>query len=641
VAETPDAESWGLIPGHHHVRGSWVPAPEVGVQAALRAMRADDWAPAPTPTWVVSRNWGLHVPFEADLRTEDGGHERVRGHVPREGLPLGYHWLEPTNGDEPVRLIVSPGVCPRPRRTWGWAVQLYAARSRQSWGFGDLADLRRLAAWSGSALGAGLVLVNPLHAVGPNAGQQASPYFPASRRWRNPLYLRIEEVPGAADEGVDRRAFEALAVAGRALNSDRRIDRDEVWRLKRAALEWLWRRWRERGEGPEAATFARWTAAQGAALAGFAAWSALADHLGPDWRRWPEPLRDARGPEVAVWVDAHRDEVRFHCWLQWLTEVQLVAAGEAGATLVTDLAIGADPAGADAWQWQDVLASGVSVGAPPDEFNSQGQNWGFPPFDPWRLRARAYEPFAQIVRAAVAGAGGVRIDHVAGLFRLFWVPEGRGPVDGVYVRYPWEDLLNVLALEADRAGAFVVGEDLGTVEPEARDALTQRHILSYRLLWFEERPASDWPELAMAAVTTHDLPTVAGAWTGADLAARRAIGLEIDEAAEDGLRDRLVASLDAQDGARGVVTAEGSGDPPTVGEVVRAAYRVVSAAPSLLVTGTLDDALEVEERPNQPGTTDEWPNWSLALPVPLEEIEADPRVRLIAEVLARGRGRTV
>ncbi|MFI5040317.1 MAG: 4-alpha-glucanotransferase [Acidimicrobiales bacterium] len=638
MSEIPDPESWGIAPGHHHVRGEWVPSPERGVDAALAAMGADDWAPPVTPTWVISRNWGLHVPFAADLHTEDGGDVRVSGHVPREALPLGYHWLEPAGGGERVRLIVSPGVCPLPRRTWGWAVQLYAARSRDSWGMGDLGDLRRLAGWSASAQGGGMLLTNPIHAVAPTPGQQTSPYYPSSRRWRNPIYLRIEDIPGLADLAIRPAGLEDLARAGRALNRDRRIDRDEVWRLKRAALEEVWAQWRKRPAAGDGSGFDRWMVEQDSGLVGFATWSALADSFGPDWRSWPDPYRHPGATAVAEWSREHWDRIRFHCWLQWLVDVQLAAAASTGPALVSDLAIGADPAGADAWQGQDVLAPGVSIGAPPDEFSPGGQDWGLPPFDPWRLRAAAYEPFAQIVRAAVAAGGGVRVDHVAGLFRLFWVPEGESPVAGVYVRYPWEDLLNVLALEADRAGAFVVGEDLGTVEPEAREALAARHILSYRLLWFEERLPTEWPELALAAVTTHDLPTVSGVWTGADLARRREIGLTVDEKAELGLQDKLRWVV----GAPSPLSTDPSGageESMSATEVVRRAYEALAEAPSLLVAATLDDALGVDERPNQPGTIDQWPNWSIALPLALEDIEEDPHVKAVAQVLGRHRGR--
>jgi len=611
----PDPAAWGIAPGYHHVRGDWVGAPDAGVRAALDAMGADRGAPEETPTWVIRRDDGLDVPFDAELEAEDGGTVRVCGHLTPEELPLGYHILRPRAEDRPIRLIVSPGVCPLPPRMWGWAVQLYAMRSRSSWGMGDLGDLRALCSWSASSEGAGFVLVNPLHAVAPTPGQQASPYYPASRRWRNPIYLRVEDVPGAgAAPSVDQ-----LAGAGRELNTSARIDRSEVWRLKRAALESIWTQ--SASGSPE---WEGWVSDQGAALSGFAAWCALADEHGPDWRRWPAGLQRPYNPAVARFASEHRDRVRFHSWLQWLADRQLRAAAGAGAAVVTDLAIGADPAGADAWQWQDVLAPGVTVGAPPDEFNPGGQDWGLPPFDPWRLRASGYESFAQMVRAAIASGGGLRVDHVAGLFRLFWIPSGMSPADGVYVRYPWQDLLNILALEVGRAGGFAVGEDLGTVEPEAREALARWRVLSYRLLWFEDGPPSEWPELALAAVTTHDLPTISGVLTGADLEARRAIGVEVDHAAEVGLRDRLgrVCGPDAL---------------LDVSDAVRAVYGSLASSPSLLVTATLDDVLEVDERPNQPGTVDQWPNWSIALPVPLEDIEIDPRVQAVADTMRQAR----
>jgi 4-alpha-glucanotransferase len=602
-----DPEAWGILPGHHHVRGDWVPAPERGVAAALRGMRADGPAPPPTPTWVVRRRDGLSVPGEATLHTEDGGSVAVPGRLPPEALPLGYHRL--VLRDREVALIVSPGACPLPPRMWGWASQLYATRSRSSWGIGDLADLRRLRSWA-ARLGAGMVLVNPLHAVAPTPDPQASPYFPTSRRWLNPVYLRIEDVPGAAGLPPE------LAAAGRALNADRRIDRAAVWRLKRSALTEIWQR------GVDDRRFDRWCEGQGDGLAGFATWCALADAFGPDWRRWDPRFRRPDAPAVSAFAGEQADAVRFHRWLQWLCAEQL---GGDGAAVVSDVAIGADPAGADAWLWQDVLAEGVTVGAPPDEFSPGGQDWGLPPFDPWRLQAAGYRPFAEVARAGMQAGGGVRIDHVAGLFRLFWVPAEGGAAEGVYVRYPWQDLLNVLSLEAARAGAFVIGEDLGTVEDSTRQALAQWGVLSYRLVWFEDRPPAEWPELALAAVTTHDLPTVCGLWTGADAEHRRAAGLTVDADADGRVRERLIAVC-------------GVDEAPT-DDIVRRAHAAVAASPCRLAVATLDDALRVDERPNMPGTVDEWPNWSIALPLPLEELESDPGVLGVAEVMrAPGRG---
>ncbi|MBV8957664.1 MAG: 4-alpha-glucanotransferase, partial [Actinobacteria bacterium] len=307
---------------------------------------------------------------------------------------------------------------------------------------------------------------------------------------------------------------------------------------------------------------------------------------------------------IAEFAADFGERIRFHQWVQWLLDQQL---GEASSVvpLMNDLAIGVDPAGADAWMWQDVFSLGMRVGAPPDEFNTDGQDWGLPPFDPWRLRMACFDPFVQTVRSGLRGGGGLRVDHVMGLFRLFWIPPGRGPDEGVYVRYPWQELLDILALESVRAGAFAVGEDLGTVEPEMREELARRNVLSTRVLWFEEDPPPTWPRQSLAAVTTHDLPTVAGVWTGID--------------SPDPMRARLVArtGLDV--------------DAP-VSAAVAAAYEAVARAPSMLVAASLDDVLEVRERPNHPGDDDR-PNWSLALPMPLEAVVSDARVERVAQEL--------
>jgi 4-alpha-glucanotransferase len=293
--------------------------------------------------------------------------------------------------------------------------------------------------------------------------------------------------------------------------------------------------------------------------------------------------------------------------------------------LVQDLAVGVDPSGADAWMWQDVLASGMEVGAPPDAFNRLGQDWGLPPFDPWRLRAAGYQPFVQTVRANLRSGGGLRVDHIMGLFRQYWVPARTDPRHGAYVRYPWEDLLHILALESERAGAFVVGEDLGTVEPSVRQELAKRNVLSSRVLWFEEGGPARFPSRSMASISTHDLPTVAGVWTGADLSAQRRLGLQPDTASVDAIRTRLQELL-------------GVGDDASLDQVIVTAHRLLAEAPSMLVTASLEDALGVEERPNMPGTVDAWPNWSLALPRPLEQVLSDPRVLAVVEAMtARAR----
>jgi 4-alpha-glucanotransferase len=605
-------DRWGITDGYHDALGVWHETSSALRGALLAAMGVEGAAPAPEgapPVIVVRRGERLTAPADVDL--ESGGTLRVDGALPAE-LPDGYHVARPLDGAAPFRLIVSPGRCrlPARERAWGWAVQLYAARSRESWGIGDLADLRRLAGWSARDLGADVLLLNPLTA--PVVDEATSPYFPSSRRYRNALYLRIEEVPGA---GAARLDLDRLAEAGRSLNDERRIDRAAVGRLKREALEGLWRAF------PGDPRFDRYRAEQGRDLRDFAVFCALTERHGPGWRRWPAEHRRPDAPAVARFAAEEAGRVDFHAWLQWLIDEQL---GQAGARigLVQDLPIGVDPEGAEGWAWQDVLAGGVSVGAPPDRYNRRGQDWGLPPFAPHRLRERGYEPFVQTIRGALRHAGGLRIDHVMGLFRLFWIPAGGVPADGAYVRYPADDLLAILALESARAGAFVVGEDLGTVEEGVRERLAEHAVLSSRVLWFETDPPARYPRLALASVTTHDLPTVAGLWTGADLGAQARIGLEPNVAGVTAMREQLAAMTGLADGA-------------PAADAVRAAYTLLGTAPSLVVLAALDDALAVEERPNMPGTTTQWPNWSLALPQPLEDLEHAPLARAIADALGR------
>ena len=617
-----DGGRWGVASEYEDYRGERREVPASTVDAVLAAMGAGQ-RPEPAPPGTLDPDSPIHVatageqaamPGRWSLRTEDGVDVDVEDRLPPD-LPPGYHRLRREDDGHTARLVVAPPACflPEALRTWGWAVQLYAARSRSSWGMGDLADLSRLGRWSAAA-GAGMALVNPLHAALPAGPQQASPYSPSTRCFRSPLYLRVEEVPGAGASGAD---LDALAAAGRALNAERLIDRDEVWRLKSEALSLVWAGF---DGDPD---FERYCDEQGPALAGYATFCALSEEHGVPWTAWPPGLHDSDGPHVMAFVDRARDRIRFHQWLQWLLDVQLRRAG-AEIGVVQDLAIGVDPAGADTWLWQDCFALDMRVGAPPDEFSATGQDWGLPPFDPWRLRSAAYEPFITTLRASFRHAAGVRIDHVMGLFRLFWVPDGASPADGAYVDYPWGDLLGILALESHRAGAWVVGEDLGTVQPFVREELERRRVLSYRLAWFEPEPPRCFPAQALAAVTTHDLPTVAGLWTGADLAEQEDLGLAPNVESTVAIRTRLQEWT-------------GATDDEAVEEVVRRTHRLLGEAPSLVVAATLDDALGVAERPNMPGTVSERPNWCLALPAPLEDVEADPRVAAVADAVGAGR----
>lgn len=645
-------QDWGIANGYHDVAGRWIDVPAETLAAVRATMGAppdpehsgDPGPPGTSPgdDPVVSFRPGQAPAGVAaggpwELHTEDGAILTVEsdGDLPPD-LPLGYHRLRHVargsgvspggdRGSSAERLlIVSPGRChlPPDLRTWGWAAQLYAARSRESWGIGDLADLRRLAAWS-RGLGAGLCLLNPLHASVPDY-PRPSPYYPSSRCFRNPIYLRIEDVPGAGPSleipGADDRVFDlaALAAEGRALNSDRRIDRQAVWKLKKAALEHLWSRFSAAGGDP---AFDAFRAEHGETLRHFATHCAMTERFAGPWPEWPEEYRRPDSPAVDRFATEHAERIGYHSWLQWLTEAQLARAG-AEIDLMQDLAVGVDPGGADAWLWQDTMALGMRVGAPPDEFNTRGQDWGLPPFDPWRLRMAGYDPWIRTVRFGLRAAGGIRVDHVMGLFRLFWIPVGAAAAEGAYVRYRHREMLDILALESHRAGAYIVGEDLGTVEDFVREELAERGVLSYRLLWFEPNRPPEFPRQALAAVTTHDLPTIAGLWTGADLADQRAIGLEPNEEGERGIRRKLADWSGSPDGS----------DPA---DVVVNTHRLLAQAPSMILTATLDDAAVVEERPNVPGTTDERPNWSIALPAPLEELEESPTPAAIAEALRR------
>ena len=493
-------------------------------------------------------------------------------------------------GERPPRAragISIAGRCePPPSRAWGWAVQMYATRSRESWGIGDLADLRRLGRWARSE-GASVLLINPLGAQPPTPHQEPCPYYASSRRFLNTLYLRVEEVPGAERCGSE---IAPLRAAAQALNLARLIDHDEVFRLKSLALQHVFE------AAPDPAGLAGYVQRQGRALLDYATFNAITEVHGPAWRSWPTELRHPRGEGVDRRRRELADRVTFHHWVQFHLDRQLGRAAKE-IDLVADIPVGFAPDGCDAWRWQDLLATGIRVGAPPDYFFPDGQDWGVPPFDPWKLRRAQYEPFVETVRSTVKHAAGVRLDHVMGLFRLFWIPPEATAAGGAYVRYPGAELLAILALESRRAKAFVVGEDLGLVEPSMRTTLRRRDVLSYRLLWFEESPPPEWPRESVAAIGTHDLPTVAGIWNVS----------EPDER-QHHLRRHLTESTGLPDGT-----------PPI--DVAVAAYEKLAHARSRIVLASLEDALGVEERPNQPGTTTERPNWRLALPQPLEDIE--------------------
>lgn len=581
--------------------------------AALRRAMGEPAAPKRVvpEVFVVPAGAGT-VLGPAEIALEDGRQLTVERRLPAD-IPEGYHRIQ-RRGRDAGTLVVTPRTCylPSDLAAWGWAVQIYAARSRRSWGIGDLADLRWLNRWAREQ-GAGITLINPLSAPAPVIPQQASPYFPSSRRFTNPLFLRIEDIPGARE----LPELPDLARRGRALNRERLIDRDEVFALKMAALERLWKRVRKRRDRDVEA----FVAERGDGLAQFATFSVLSERFGCGWQGWPEAYRHPASAAVAreAATPATADRRRFHQWIQYHLDRQLAAASRA-LPVMQDLPIGFDAGGADAWAFQDVLAHGVSVGAPPDEFNTRGQDWGLPPFVPTRLRAAAYLPFIETIRACLRHAGGLRIDHVMGLFRLYWIPAGMEPRDGAFVTGFGRALLGIVALESQRAGAVIVGEDLGTVEESVREALTSHRVLSYRLFWFERTPTPQYPVEALAAVTTHDLPTIAGLWDGSDLQAQHAMQLGPNEAGTNEIVDHLQT------------TARVTRRTP-LETVVTRVHESLAEAPCRLLTATLDDAMAVTERPNMPATTHQWPNWSIALPVPIETLRQSALARRIAGAL--------
>lgn len=567
------------------------------------------------------------LPGAAEIVAEDGTRREVHDELPGDLAP-GWYELHTRDGQQ-ATLVAAPPQVPASPDTWGWMLQLYALRSERSWGIGDLGDLREFIDWTAAEHGAGAVLLNPLHAPGPTHPVQPSPYTPSSRRFANPLALRIEDIDAYRRADPDLRAeVDALRVSA----STERIDHDLVWAAKRDALELLWRAEGRPDPLPEASP----------GLRDWATYCALAERYGGRWTRWPHQLRNVAGPAVTAARQELAPRVAFHAWVQQRCAEQLTAvrtaARDAGMALgvLHDLAVGVDAEGADAWALADVLATGVSIGAPPDNFTPRGQDWGLPPWRPDRLAATGYAALRDMLRAVLSHADGLRIDHVAGLWRLWWIPPGDGPDRGTYVHYDADTMLAVLALEAHRANATVVGEDLGTVEPEVTKALADNEMLGCAVSWFTRdesapgepllRPAQ-WPSRAAASLSTHDLPTAAGFLRGEHVRARADLGLLNDVPAEQANADRERAEwLELLRSEQLLPSDSEEPDEPTV---IEAMHRLLAATPSRLKLIAPYDVLAEPRQPNLPGTVDEYPNWRLPLPETLEELRADPRVARI------------
>lgn len=654
---------------------------------ALADVRLRPWRRSLPPCVVVEAGQHRVVPVHVDagapaelfVRCEDGTEHRaeqvvndqpdreVDGHWLGEAsfelptdLPLGYHELVLRSGEATFTssLVVTPGFVGLPRsvgekRIWGYAVQLYSTRSSGSWGMGDLSDLADLAVWAATQQRADYVLINPLHAAQPVSPMEPSPYLPSSRRYLNPMYLRpeaVEEYATLDDRG--RARISGIRSRLQRAVDPAVIDRSMSWEYKKAALEVLFAV--PLSPGRQMA-FDGYRRSEGRPLRDFAAWCVLCELHGNDWRIWPEELRRPSSPAVAAVVEQHADRVRFHEWLQWNAATQLSAAQRAALDagmnvgIVGDLAVGVNKAGADPWTMPDAFAHGVTVGAPADQFNQAGQSWGQPPWRPDRLADLGYAPFRDMVAAMIRQTGGVRIDHIIGLFRLWWVPEGHSPADGAYVRYDHEAMVGILALEAFRAGALVVGEDLGTVEPWVRDYLSRRGLLGTSVLWFEQDgngfplAADRWREYCMASVTTHDLPPTTGYLADDHIRLRDRLDLLTEPLSQELAvsheeRRRWITYLEHL-GLLAPADGVPDDDPERIEQVVLALYRYIVASPSKVLNVALTDAVGDRLTQNQPGTVDEHPNWRVPLsgpdgrPLLLDQVWTDPRPMRLAAVM--------
>ena len=582
---------------------------------------------------------------------EIGGTRRRAVRLPLPALPIGYHRIEilcEGSGLARATLIVAPERCFQPEaaargaRFWGVVLQLYGLRSERNWGIGDFGDLAE-AGTQWAARGAAFVGVNPLHALYLAIPDHASPYSPSSRLFLNPLYLAIEAIEEYADceaarDLVASRSFTETTTNLRSLDM---VDYDRVAAAKTPVLELLYEHFRQNDGGRHEGRgrgFENFCREGGEPLRRFALYEALHEHFRRQdinvgsWQQWPEPYRDPQSPEAGQFAEEHAARMGFFLFLQWQAASQLAAAHAAcrhgGIGLYLDLAVSVDRGGADAWSRQDLYAQGVSIGAPPDDFNTNGQDWGLPPCNPQAMKRTGYVMFIETLRANMASAGALRIDHVMGLARLFWIPGQGGAGEGAYVRYPLQDLLAIVALESERQACMVVGEDLGTVPVQLRHALREWGVLSYRLLMFERDSSGrfnsrpDFPAHSMVAFSTHDLPTFAGYWKAHDGAMRRAL---VDALRKSGT---LPSGVDA------------SADlvPDALAKVCHAVHLYLGRSAALMLAVQLDDVTGATEQANLPGTPDCAPNWRRKLPLTLEEMRSDPRLQRLCGELGEARG---
>ena len=614
--------------------------------------------------------------WRAEIDIEHGARLMSEGHWPGEPafdvelpgeFPLGYHRVRlnvavgAVEWNDEQTLIVVPSRCVAadeivgPSGAFGLIANLYTVRSARNWGVGDLTDLGMLAAW-GAGIGADFVGVNPLHAL-LNRGTDISPYSPVSRLFRNPIYIDVTRVP-ELDQAADVRdliASDEIRAELDALRESPAVRYEQVMGAKGLALDALHRVFREHIQGSGTArdrAYSAYVAAAGESLSRYATWMAIAELRGRDWTTWPQVLRTPTSVAVRIFAETHRTRIDFHRWLQFEIDRQLSVAAararDAGMRigLYQDLAIGTAATGADAWALPHLFVRGASIGAPPDPYAAQGQNWGLPPLDPRALYRDRYRYFIELVRSGFAHAGALRIDHAMGLFRLFWIPEGQSGDQGAYVRYPSRDLLGIVALESVRNNALVVGEDLGTVPADVPPALEKWGVLSSKVLYFERdgdggfKPAQSYPTLALATANTHDMATIAGFWEGRDIDVRRDVGLiatdgDAARARSERVGDRraLLARL-VEEG----LLPNGASEP-TLTELTAAVHAFLCRTPARLAGMSLDDLAGELEAVNVPGVGAEMhASWTRKMRESLEVIATSGDVRARVRCEARGGG---
>lgn len=664
------ARDAGVATDYTSFWGETVQVPPGVLERALAAMGEAPAPPVRTEVLTAGEAAALAVGGPWALREAEGaGRVLASGEGPQaalpDGLDPGYYRLESLGGEAFV--VVAPPRCWAPaglragERWWGFSAQLYALRSDDNWGIGDFGDLRELVELA-AAQGAAFVGLSPLHALFPHAPEQATPYSPSSRLALNPLFIDVPGVPefarcAAAQALVAGAAFQQRL---RSLRESPQVRYAAVAAAKHEVLRLLWAQFRADGRGPRQRAFDDFRREREGTLGWHALWEAIQCqlHAGDPsvwgWPVWPEALQRHDGPEARAFAQRHADEVAYRFWLQWLAHEQLAQAQRHARRamplgLYCDLAVGANDGGSETWVGRDLFATGLRVGAPPDPLNAIGQDWGLPPVNPLALQAARFAPFIGLMRAVMRHAGALRMDHVMALMRLFWIsPEG-----GTYVRYPLHALLAILAVESHRQRCLVIGEDLGNVAPEMREAMRARGLLSYRTLLFERdedgrfRAPREWEPQALAVLSTHDLPTLAGFWTGDDIETQARLGLL---PGEDGHAQAVLAR--AQDRARLLLALDAEGllpdglsvHPTSLPEVDHrlsaAVHAYLARTPCWLAAVQLEDACGQCRQVNVPGTTEAvHPNWRLRLPVPLSAMAALPGFAASAAAMRAERGK--